>query len=62
MENPSVGRKIVEKGQLAERARTAATAAREYHKPIIADGGIKYSGDVVKALAAPYRHQHSRIN
>ncbi|URW71296.1 IMP dehydrogenase [Lactobacillus kefiranofaciens subsp. kefirgranum] len=30
----------------------AATAAREYHKPIIADGGIKYSGDVVKALAA----------
>ncbi|MDF7638071.1 IMP dehydrogenase [Lactobacillus sp. ESL0791] len=30
----------------------AATAAHEYHKPIIADGGIKYSGDVVKALAA----------
>jgi len=30
----------------------AATAAREYHKPIIADGGIKYSGDVVKAIAA----------
>lgn len=30
----------------------AATAAQEYHKPIIADGGIKYSGDVVKALAA----------
>ena len=30
----------------------AATAAREYHKPIIADGRIKYSGDVVKALAA----------
>ena len=29
-----------------------ATAAREYNKPIIADGGIKYSGDVVKALAA----------
>lgn len=29
-----------------------ASAAREYHKPIIADGGIKYSGDVVKALAA----------
>ena len=30
----------------------SASAAREYHKPIIADGGIKYSGDVVKALAA----------
>ena len=30
----------------------AASAAREYHKPIIADGGIKYSGDVVNALAA----------
>ena len=30
----------------------AATAAREYHKPIIADGGVKYSGDIVKALTA----------
>lgn len=30
----------------------AATVAREYNKPIIADGGIKLSGDVVKALAA----------
>ena len=29
MENPSVGRKIVEKAQLAERARTAAKRARE---------------------------------
>lgn len=29
-----------------------ATAAKEYGKTIIADGGIKYSGDIVKALAA----------
>ncbi|RME85358.1 MAG: IMP dehydrogenase [Caldilineae bacterium] len=31
---------------------TCAQAAGEYGKPIIADGGIKYSGDIVKALAA----------
>ncbi|CAM3234641.1 IMP dehydrogenase [Vagococcus fessus] len=30
----------------------AAEVAREYGRTIIADGGIKYSGDVVKALAA----------
>ncbi len=30
----------------------AAEVARKWNKPIIADGGIKYSGDIVKALAA----------
>lgn len=29
-----------------------ASVARKYNVPIIADGGIKYSGDVVKAIAA----------
>ncbi|ANE45960.1 inosine-5-monophosphate dehydrogenase [Paenibacillus swuensis] len=29
-----------------------ASVAREYNIPIIADGGIKYSGDIVKAIAA----------
>jgi IMP dehydrogenase len=32
--------------------RDAAKVARECGIPIIADGGIKYSGDVVKAIAA----------
>jgi IMP dehydrogenase len=29
-----------------------ASVARKYNVPIIADGGVKYSGDVVKAIAA----------
>jgi len=29
-----------------------ATVAREYNVPIIADGGVKYSGEVTKAIAA----------
>lgn len=30
----------------------AYEVAKEYNVPIIADGGIKYSGDIVKAIAA----------
>jgi len=30
----------------------AYSVAKEYHIPIIADGGIKYSGDITKAIAA----------
>lgn len=29
-----------------------ATVARKYNVPIVADGGIKYSGDITKAIAA----------
>jgi IMP dehydrogenase len=32
--------------------RDAYKIGRKYHTPIIADGGIKYSGDIVKAIAA----------
>ena len=32
--------------------RDAAKVAKKYDIPVISDGGIKYSGDVVKALAA----------
>ena len=32
--------------------------AREYGIPIIADGGIKYSGDVTKAMAAGGKRLH----
>ena len=32
--------------------RDASKVAEKYNIPIIADGGIKYSGDIVKALAA----------
>jgi len=32
--------------------RDAYKIGKEYNIPVIADGGIKYSGDVVKALAA----------
>ena len=31
--------------------KECAKVAKEYKLPIIADGGIKYSGDVVKALS-----------
>ena len=39
---------------LAEAVRHAAAArvAKEFDIPLIADGGIKYSGDLTKALAA----------
>ena len=45
-------RKIAEIREHFPDATLTASVAREYNKPIIADGGIKYSGDVVKALAA----------
>ncbi len=32
--------------------KDCCAAAKKYHIPIIADGGIKYSGDITKALAA----------
>ncbi|MCD4847659.1 MAG: IMP dehydrogenase [Candidatus Aegiribacteria sp.] len=35
----------------ASAVSECASAAAEYDAPVIADGGIKYSGDIVKALA-----------
>jgi hypothetical protein len=36
-------------------------AAREHNIPVIADSGIKYSGDVVKAIAASANVGHDRF-
>ncbi len=46
--------RIVSGAGVPQISAVAACAAvgREYDVPIIADGGIKYSGDIVKALAA----------
>ena len=38
-----------------------ARAAEKYGVPIISDGGVKYSGDVVKALAAGASVDHDRL-
>ena len=35
-----------------QRNQEAAAAARDSQTPIIADGGIRYSGDITKAIAA----------
>jgi IMP dehydrogenase len=35
----------------------ASKAARKHGIPIIADGGVKFSGDIIKALAA----EHHRL-
>ena len=40
----------------------AAGVAREYGKTIIADGGIKYSGDIVKAIARRWFRRNAWFN
>ena len=39
----------------------AAAVAREYGKTIIADGGIKYSGDIVKSPCSRWKCRYAWI-
>lgn len=40
----------------------AARVAAEYGVPVIADGGVKFSGDIVKAIAAGGQCGHDRLS